>query len=168
MEDQLHAYKSVHQQRYAEREAKREALFAACKGFGSLPSMESACISMHDVLKLLDDPDVVPIIKAELGLDVLQGLNDNAQLRVSITDRHHANDLHVLLKRVMEKCGCDPDIELEFDMDCSKDEEIARALAETFGHAVTLDEDEVPVPQPTLPPKRTRRPRKPRVTSTNV
>lgn len=157
MEDQLSDYKALHQKRYQEREAKREAVLSACKSFDGCVSIPDACQKMRDLLTTLEDPEVTSIIRPELGMDILQGLNENVELKVSMMDRNRADELHSMLKVVMEKLGCDPDVKLEFDMDCSKDEEIARALAQTF-----IDDYVVPPPAP----RRTRRPRRPRVAST--
>jgi hypothetical protein len=155
MDDQLSDYKKIHQERYNAREAKRQGFVQCYKSIKDQVDIASACGVLCNVVEYMKDEEVGKGTP-DIGMELLQSLNDNACLRVSLMDvngRNNADELHRFLKEALELCGCDPDIKLEFDMDCSRDEELARALADEV-------EEEAPPPPP--PARRQRKPRKPR------
>ena len=94
------------------------------------------------------------------GYDLLEIVNGNNNISVNIAnerDRGNSERIKGLVKDILCKCGIEADdMDMEFDMDCSRDEEIARSLQEQLARSFITE----PVPLNTAPKKKRGRPPK--------
>lgn len=157
---QLDDYRELQRQRYMERmeenkareeELKKKAkrieeclqqMSVYCNISKDIKSVKEMHNLMTKVLVTLDScqkEDIIP--KQELmgkGLDILESINSNTNLCIDLRNqvaKEASKQLKEIVKTILTRCGISAsDMELEFDMDCSKDEEIAIALAQSFIH----------------------------------
>lgn len=184
--DLLGDYRSLHHQRYLERERLREEeekvrlaaeqaekqriqeYVADLHVFCNV--LESACCiaEAKQVLENIKDKLDVNIKHEDLlgiGGKILEVLHSNPNVKINLlepSDIQASQDIKELSKLILTTLGLDAsDIDLEFEMDCSKDEEIARALAESWGSPLPA----LPIINPPVIPRRRGRPRKNRDTN---
>lgn len=120
--------------------------------------------------KVTGSLDGIPLEKLNIkGYDLLDIVNGNKNISINIAnerDRLNSEKIKGLVKDILCKCGIEADdMDMEFDMDCSRDEEIARSLQEQL--ARTFITEPAPIPLNTAPKKKRGRPPKNTVTTTN-
>lgn len=139
---------AIHRSKYLER-VKKEEEIEKCKNeiynqilqIKQYTTMKDIDISVCLILELVKNP-IDKKILYEYGLQLVDSINNN-QL---VMTRFDNNDQVLLclqvqknVKTILNLCGVDDNIEIQYDMDCSNDEEIARQL-------VFSDPEPVPVP----------------------
>lgn len=89
----------------------------------------------------------------QLGLNLLEVINNNEHTKTNFNNPHQvivSKSIQNAVKTVLSACGViigDEDLEVDFDMDCSRDAEMARQLAEQ------LNSRPVPRTRATAPPR---------------
>ena len=69
---------------------------------------------------------------SQIGLGLVEAINAN---RFTVTDFNNqlhvltSRDVHAIVKSILSLCGIDDTIEVQYDMDCSRDEEMARRMS---------------------------------------
>ena len=156
---QLDDYRALQRQRYLEREKERQeaeekALRVARekeeKITEALRQIDVYCNLAKSTTNLREMIQIMERFKATLentndlpkqslmgkGLDLLEHVNGNMNISVDMHDQRAkaaSDNLKELVKNILTECGIDAEgMDLEFDMDCSRDEEIARALSNTY------------------------------------
>jgi hypothetical protein len=126
--------------------------------------------NLKEMIKILEKVTVgiegLPVEKLNAkGYDLLEIVNTNRNISINIAnerERGNSEKIKELVKGILCKCGIEADdMDMEFDMDCSRDEEIARQLARSF-----ISGPSVPSPLSTAPKKKRGRPPK-NTTTTN-
>ena len=68
---------------------------------------------------------------SQIGLGLVEAINTNQFTMTNFNNQNHilmSRDVHEIVKSILNLCGIDDTIEVQYDMDCSRDEEIARQL----------------------------------------
>jgi hypothetical protein len=128
-------YRAVHRAQYLERERVRLEREARVQFFKGLVDTLRETDDVHTAVghffhELQRDPPDGPL--EPLGLGVVEALNTNPSYKI------HFNDPLSVLKgrgvqnvvaKILELCKVEGGVEVEYDMDCSGDEELAARLA---------------------------------------
>lgn len=144
MDEQLKGYKERHQSRYIDRENARNNITTTFETHSTniesatqLKQMEEALKSIESAFKDFPTSIAPPSNIQEKGMNVLNKVNTNTNVKVNFAD---VNDIHLsknienLVKNILEKCGIQSGtMNVEYNMDTSRDEEIARQMQESFG-----------------------------------
>jgi hypothetical protein len=129
-------YRALHRAKYLEREQerlelerKRKKMYERVEKLKTYKTMNTISKTLGEIiegLELVEKPKLT-----EFGLSVLQAINGNP----SVTTNFHKpkqvqTSTHVQegVKQVLTYCGIEG-LEINYEMDCSRDEEIARNLA---------------------------------------
>lgn len=141
------------------KEKEEEALALIDTYCGLLKETDNHKEMIKILEKVNESLDGIPLEKLNSkGYDLLEIVNGNKNISINIAnerERGNSEKIKELMKVILCKCGIEAgDMDMEFDMDCSRDEEIARQLARSF---IT---EPVPVPLNTAPKKKRGRPPK--------
>ena len=181
MDPQLNDYKNAHRARYIEREQARELtaklaqeleqnIDTHCKIIGDATQLTQ----LQDVLKgisnifNIQNPEVpFPNNLQEKGMSILENINGNSNLKINVTDTNEvelSKSIQDLTKTVLAQFGIEAgEMQIEYDMDTSRDEEIAKELAASMGpqripprprrrRVAETPRDEVLIPPPSRAP----------------
>ena len=125
-------YRAVHHAKYLERTRVIErwkrihAIVESIKDHVDLSEIRK---SVSEILCIVQEP----VKELDFGLKLVEAINTNKSIVV-----HLDNPVQITMSRKIQEdvktilglCGLDDTIEVQYDMDCSRDEEIARNLAE--------------------------------------
>jgi hypothetical protein len=129
-------YRALHRAKYLEREQqrlelekKRKKLYEKIEKLKTYKTMNTVHKTLGEILEgveLVEKPKLT-----EFGLAVLEAINTNP----SVTTNFHkpkqvqtSTQVQESVKKVLTYCGIEG-LEINYEMDCSRDEEIARNLA---------------------------------------
>jgi hypothetical protein len=138
-------YKAAHHAKYLERVASTErwnaihAIVESIKEHKDLSDIRSSVSTILDTMK-------EPVKELDFGLKLVEAINTNGAITIQVDNPVQttmSRKIQEDVKKILGLCGLDDTIEIQYDMDCSRDEEIARQLAE-------------PEPEPVVRPKRRR------------
>jgi len=136
-------YKAAHHAKYIERVAATErwnaihAIVDSIKEHKDLSDIRSSVSTILDTMK-------EPVKELDFGLKLVEAINTNGSITIQVDNPVQttmSRKIQEDVKKILGLCGLDDTIEIQYDMDCSRDEEIARQLAE---------------PEPVVRPKRGR------------
>jgi hypothetical protein len=68
---------------------------------------------------------------SQIGLSLVEAINTTRFAMTDFSNQIHvlvSRDVHAIVKSILSLCGIDDTIEVQYEMDCSRDEEIARQL----------------------------------------
>ena len=132
-------YRAIHRARYLEREKERTEKLEKIERLKTLVESIETHTNMRQIQGTVQEisdtlPDVV-LDKDELtriGLRLVEVISANQFTKTDFN--HHvqvqmSQDVHGAVKNILNLCGIDDTIEVQYDMDCSRDEEIAQELA---------------------------------------
>lgn len=169
MDEQLNSYKNKHQAKYAERENVRSFITQTIDNHTSnvqnaekLDQMEGALKSFEEAFKNFPTPPMPfqPMNLQNKGMDFLTKVNTNSSVKVNFNDTKDvelSRNIQGLVKNILEKLGIPAgNMGIEYHMDTSNDEEVARKLNETINapsrQRTRLQQPASPNPQPTPQP----------------
>ena len=169
--DELLEYRAKHQAKYQEREMQREKekelvdtciteIDGLCDIISIAKGVDDITAKLQHVHTLLQEHKAILPDMMEYGLRIYETFNNNHELYSSFgcsEDIARFKEFEVMMKKTLEACNIDPEIvDIQVDMDCSKDEEIAERMM----MAMVLGEPGTSMT--TLPsmPKRKRKPKK--------
>jgi len=129
-------YRALHRAKYLEREKERLELeknrkklyekIEKLKTYKTMNTINKTLGEIREGLDILEKPKLT-----EFGLAVLEAINTNP----SVTTNFHkpkqvqtSTQVQESVKQVLTYCGIEG-LEINYEMDCSRDEEIARNLA---------------------------------------
>lgn len=124
-------YRAVHHAKYLERARVIErwkrihAIVESIKDHGDLSEI---CKSVSEILGILEEP----VKELDFGLKLVESINTNKAIVVQLDNPGQitmSRKIQEDVKTILGLCGLDDTIEVEYDMDCSRDEEIAQRLA---------------------------------------
>lgn len=160
MNEQLEYYRNKHASKYHERIKEQEKIYNDFENY--VLNLEN-CTSilalkqyLKDIIETLKKSDVVKdqIKKKYNALDIINKINNNATSVVDFSnadDRTAVTEIKDLMKELLDLFQIYDDINIEISMDCSKDEEIARQLAQFTSQLQQV------LPTPAQPKRRGRR-----------
>jgi hypothetical protein len=145
--DELLEYRERHKAKYEERETERmnerikikkivdtsiSEIDVLCDVVSKAKKVEDISAKLQDVhTLLLENKASLPDLM-EHGLRIYEEFNNNVDLYSSFASREDVvkfKEFEVLMKQTLTACNIDPEIiDIQVDMDCSKDEEIAEKL----------------------------------------
>lgn len=143
MDEQLKGYKERHQSRYIDRENARNNITTTFETHSTniesatqLKQMEEALKSIENAFKDFPPSIAPPSNIQEKGMNVLNKVNTNTNVKVNFADVNDVNlskNIEALVKNILDKCGIQSgNMNIEYNMDTSRDEEIARQLQDDF------------------------------------
>ena len=129
-------YRAIHRAKYLEREQerlelekKRKKLYEKIEKLKTYKTMNTVHKTLGEIREGLDILEKSKL--TEFGLAVLEAINTNP----SVTTNFHkpkqvqtSTQVQESVKQVLTYCGIEG-LEINYEMDCSRDEEIARNLA---------------------------------------
>lgn len=130
-------YRSRHHTQYIEREKERVDIIDRTNKLEKLvedvkthTNMSQIKKTVQEMLKIIDDKlDKQKL--SQIGLVLVEAINTNQFTMTNFNNQNHilmSRDVHEIVKSILNLCGIDDTIEVQYDMDCSRDEEIARQL----------------------------------------
>ena len=130
-------YRSRHHTQYIEREKERVDIIDRTNKLEKLvedikthTNMSQIKKTVQEMLKIIDDKlDKQKL--SQIGLGLVEAINTNQFTMTNFNNQNHilmSRDVHEIVKSILNLCGIDDTIEVQYDMDCSRDEEIARQL----------------------------------------
>ena len=123
-------YTAVHRARYLERIRQEEELHNHVLQIKQYTSMKEIDESVSLILELIKNP-IDKKILFECGLQLIDSINNNKSIITRFDDSNQVLlcfKVQKNVKTILNLCSVDDNIEIQYDMDCSKDEEIARQL----------------------------------------
>jgi len=148
----MDSYRAMHHARYLEREreieervllaeaaekarllelAKVESIRVLVQSIRDKTSIDEVHKVISDILKFRGDPPEKSLL-SQVGLELVEAINTNQSLATNFNSPIQVRKsigIHNGVKHILQMCGIEESIEMEYAMDCSRDEEIARQLA---------------------------------------
>jgi len=90
--------------------------------------------AVKKMAQIMEDPDIDKQKLGPIGLSLVEAINTNKFITVDFHNTIEvtaSQEVQRIVKTVLKICGVDDDIEVQYTMDCSRDEELARELAQT-------------------------------------
>lgn len=170
-ERKRHEEKSARLEEERQRKVKEDEALALIDTYcGLLKEINNHKEMIKILEKVTSGIEGLPVEKLNTkGYDLLDIVNGNKNISINIAnerDRGNSERIKGLVKDILCKCGIEADdMDMEYDMDCSRDEEIARSLQEQLARSFITEP--TPVPLNTAPKKKRGRPPKNTATTTN-
>ncbi len=124
-------YRSAHHAKYLERIQKLEKLEKFVEDIKTHTTMNQIKKTVNEMLETIDDKlDKQKL--SQIGLSLVEAINTNKFTVTDFNNQTHvlmSRDVHEIVKSILSLCGIDDTIEVQYEMDCSRDEEIARQLS---------------------------------------
>ena len=128
-------YRATHRAQYLERERVRLEREARTQFFKDLVENLKTLDDVHSAVghllhELQRDPPDGPL--EPLGLGLVEAINTNGSFKVNFNDPLSvlkSQGIQNVVKKVLDMCKVEGGIEVQFDMDCSGDEELAARLS---------------------------------------
>jgi hypothetical protein len=136
-------YRSAHHAKYLERIQeieKREKLQLEkiqkleklVEDIKAHTTMNQIKTTVNEMLETIESDESLDKQKlSQIGLDLVEAINTNKFTVTDFNNQTHvlmSRDVHAIVKSILSLCGIDDSIEVQYEMDCSRDEEIARQL----------------------------------------
>lgn len=122
----MEEHRARHREKYNERERLikiRENYIQVLKEHTNLNQIKN---TTTEILEFVAKGD------SEFGLSVLDAINNNKAIKTDFNNRvqiRMSQEVQENVKKILELCGVEG-VEVNYEMDCSQDEEIARQLAQ--------------------------------------
>jgi len=127
----MEEYRALHHARYLERERIIKERSEKKKKF--IDRLRKNKILKRPIDEILEFIKDVPKEELqEFGLQVLDAINNNENAVTNFNNRRQvqtSQEVQQSVKKILGLCGIEGDIDVTFEMDCSRDEEIARSLS---------------------------------------
>ena len=124
-------YRAVHHAKYLERARvieRWERIHAIVDSVKDHTDLSEIRKSVSEILGIVQEP----VKELDFGLKLVEAINTNKAIVVQLDNPVQitmSRKIQEDVKTILGLCGLDDTIEVEYDMDCSRDEEIARQLA---------------------------------------
>ena len=133
-------HRARHHAQYLEREMERTEIIERTKKLETLVEsiqIETSIMGLYKIVKsvadtLRDNLDKQKL--AQIGLGLVEAINTNGFISIDFNNTIHvtaSQEVQITVKSILGRCGIDDAIEVQYNMDCSRDEELARELAQT-------------------------------------
>ena len=126
-------YRSAHHAKYLERIQKLEKLDKYLDDIKTHATMNQIKTTVNEMLETIESGEGTLDKQklSQIGLSLVEAINTNKFTVTDFSNQTHilmSRDVHAIVKSILSLCGIDDTIEVQYDMDCSRDEEIARQL----------------------------------------
>ena len=124
-------YRAAHHAKYLERVRvveRWETIQKIIEDIKEHTDLAEIRASVSGILNILKEP----VKELDFGLKLVEAINTNGAITVQLDNPVQitmSKKIQEDVKTILGLCGLDDTIEVEYDMDCSRDEEIARQLA---------------------------------------
>jgi hypothetical protein len=126
-------YRSAHHAKYLERIQKLEKLDKCIDEIKTHVTMNQIKKTVDEMLEIIESNKELDKQKlSSIGLSLVEAINTNKFTVTDFSNQIHvlmSRDVHAIVKNILSLCGIDDTIEVQYDMDCTRDEEIARQLS---------------------------------------
>jgi hypothetical protein len=140
-------YRSAHHAKYLERiqeleeieklllgrSQKIEKLKKLVEDIKTQTTMNQIKTTVNEMLETIESDEALDKQKlSQIGLDLVETINTNKFTMTDFNNHVHvlmSRDVHAIVKSILSLCGIDDNIEVQYEMDCSQDEEIARRMS---------------------------------------
>ena len=126
-------YRSAHHAKYLERIQKFEKLDKCIDEIKTHVTMNQIKKTVDEMLEIIESNNELDKQKlSQIGMNLVEAINTNKFTVTDFSNQIHvlmSRDVHAIVKSILSLCGIDDTIEVQYEMDCSKDEEIARQLS---------------------------------------
>ena len=127
-------YRSAHHAKYLERIQKLEKLDKYIEDIKTHATMNQIKKTVNEILEIIekDDGSIDKQKLSSIGLSLVEAINTTRFAMTDFSNQMHvlvSLDVHAIVKSILSLCGIDDTIEVQYDMDCSRDEEIARRMS---------------------------------------
>lgn len=122
----VHHAKYLERVRVIERWERIHEIIDSIKDHGDLAEIRK---SVSEIMAIVQEP----VKELDFGLKLVEAINTNKAIMVQIDNPVQVTmgrKIQEDVKKILGLCGLDDTIEIEYVMDCSRDEDIARGLAE--------------------------------------
>ena len=122
----MEEHKARHREKYLERERLikiKENFIEVLSNHTTLNQIKN---TTEEILEFVVKAD------SEFGLKVLDAINNNQAIKTDFNNRMQvrtSQEVQENVKKILELCGIEG-VEVNYEMDCSQDEDIARQLAQ--------------------------------------
>jgi hypothetical protein len=127
-------YRERHHKQYLEREKDRQRVEQLEK-FVKEIQVETSIMGVYKIINSTRDIIKETIDKqklSQIGLDLIEAINTNPHISIDFNNTIHvtaSQEVQKTVKEILGLCGLDDTLEVQYNMDCSRDEEIARQLS---------------------------------------
>jgi hypothetical protein len=126
-------YRSAHHAKYLERIQKFEKLDKCIDEIKTHVTMNQIKKTVDEMLEIIESNKELDKQKlSQIGMSLVEAINTNKFTVTDFSNQIHvlmSRDVHAIVKSILSLCGIDDTIEVQYDMDCTRDEEIARQLS---------------------------------------
>jgi hypothetical protein len=125
-------YRAVHHAKYLERVRVVERwkrIHEIVDSIHEHVDLTDIRASVSEIMSIVQEP----VKELDFGLKLVEAINTNKAIVVQLDNPVQvtmSRKIQEDVKTILGLCGLDDTIEVQYDMDCSRDEEIARNLAE--------------------------------------
>ena len=127
-------YRSAHHAKYLERMQKLEKLEKHIEDIKTHATMNQIKKTVNEMLEIIESGEGTLDKQklSQIGLSLVEAINTTRFAMTDFSNQMHvlvSRDVHAIVKSILSLCGIDDTIEVQYDMDCSQDEEIARRMS---------------------------------------
>jgi hypothetical protein len=129
-------YRARHHAQYIEREKERLEIIERTKKLEKLVESiqtETSILGLYKTVQTIKE-NLDKQKLSQFGFNLVEAINTNGFISIDFNNTIHvtaSQEVQKVVKEILGQCGIDDDIEVQYNMDCSRDEEVARQLAET-------------------------------------
>ena len=129
-------YRARHRAEYLEREKGRAEILERTEKLEKLVEsikIETSIMGVYKIVQTIKE-NLDELKRPQIGLSLVLAINTNPFISIDFNNTIHvtaSQEVQKVVKEILDQCGIDDDIEVEYNMDCSLDEELARELATT-------------------------------------
>ena len=129
-------YRARHHMQYIEREKERLEIIARAEKLEKLVESiqtETSIMGLYKTVQTIKE-NLDKQKLSQFGFNLVEAINTNGFISIDFNNTIHvtaSQEVQKVVKEILGQCGIDDDIEVQYNMDCSRDEEVARQLAET-------------------------------------
>jgi hypothetical protein len=129
-------YRARHHAQYIEREKERLEIIARAEKLEKLVESiqtETSILGLYKTVQTIKE-NLDKQKLSQFGFNLVEAINTNGFISIDFNNTIHvtaSQEVQKVVKEILGQCGIDDDIEVQYNMDCSRDEEVARQLAET-------------------------------------
>ncbi len=133
----MEEHRERHHRQYLEREKERADIIERTEKlekFVEEIKIDTSILGVYKIVNSIRDTIKDTLDKqklAQIGMNLVESINTNPYISIDFNNTIQvtaSQEVQKTIKVILGLCGIDDDIEIQYNMDCSRDEEIARQL----------------------------------------
>jgi hypothetical protein len=124
----MEEYRAIHHAKYLERTERGVHIHKIIDDIKNCTRLEEIHAAVSNILETIQEP----VNQTDFGLKLLDAINTNKAI-ITQLDNHFqvrmSREIQENVNIILGFCGITDTIDIQYDMDCSRDEELARQLA---------------------------------------